>query len=154
MGGIVALESAAAFRELTADGRDATLAWQDDIAWPDTWRAAQFETAVNYIQAQRVRRQLMVEFAHGMHCVDAILHPNDAGGLLPIGNFCGYPALILPVGMIDQPTREGFTDYIAPEHVAPGAKLHKVPFGITLTGHLFDEARLISIGGEIVSGLG
>lgn len=154
LGGIVALESAAAFRELTADGRDATLAWQDDIAWPNTWRAAQFETAVNYIQAQRVRRKLMVEFAHGMHCVDAILHPNDAGGLLPIGNFCGYPALILPVGMIDQPTREGFTDYIAPEHVAPGAKLHKVPFGITLTGHLFDEARLISIGGEIVSGLG
>ena len=93
----------------------------------------------------------MVEFAHAMQGVDAILHPNQAGGLLPIGNFCGYPALIVPAGTIEQPTREGFTDYIAPGRVAPRARLHKVPFGITLTGHLFDEARLIGIGHIIVN---
>jgi Asp-tRNA(Asn)/Glu-tRNA(Gln) amidotransferase A subunit family amidase len=151
--GIVALESAAAFRELTADGRDATLAWQDDIAWPNTWRAAQFETAVNYIQAQRVRRKLMAEFAHAMQGVDAILHPNDAGA-------CSRSA-ILRVSGPDRARRHDRTADARGLHRLyrtrtrrAGAKLHKVPFGITLTGHLFDESRLVGIGGTIASGLG
>jgi Asp-tRNA(Asn)/Glu-tRNA(Gln) amidotransferase A subunit family amidase len=145
LGGLVVTEAAAAFADLTADGRDDLLAWQDDAAWPNSWRAAHFETAVNYIQAQRLRRRLMQQFAATMAPVDAILHPNDAAGLLAIGNHCGYPAIVMPSGFIDQPTRTGFTSYIPPEKQTAGARRRPVPFGTTLTGHLFDEARLLAI---------
>ena len=153
LGGIVVLEAAAAFQELTANGRDDLLKWQDDIAWPNSWRAAHFETAVNYIQAQRLRRKLMHEFATVMTGVDAILHPNDAGGLLAIGNHCGYPALVMPAGFLEQPTREGFTAYVAPDDVKPGVSMRRVPFAVTLTGRLFDEARLVAIGQKLSGAL-
>ncbi|PZU56717.1 MAG: amidase [Sphingobium sp.] len=151
LGGLVVTESAAAFADLTADGRDDLLAWQDDVAWPNSWRAAHFETAVNYIQAQRVRRRLMQQFAATMAPVDAILHPNDAAGLLAIGNHCGYPAIVMPSGFIDQPTRTGFASYIPTEKQTAGAKRRPVPFGTTLTGHLFDEARMLAIAEEIAA---
>jgi Asp-tRNA(Asn)/Glu-tRNA(Gln) amidotransferase A subunit family amidase len=141
---IVAVESAAAFEPLTLDGRDDTLTWQADAAWPNTWRAARFEPAIGYVQAQRLRRRLMAEFARTMAVVDAILHPTSK--LLGVGNHTGYPALVLPAGFVDQPTRTGFTGYVTPDKIPPGAPRHRVPFGIALTGHLFDEARLLAIG--------
>ena len=153
LGGIVVLEAAAAFRDLTASGQDATLAWQDDVAWPNSWRAAQFESAVSYIQAQRARRRLMQQFAQTMRGVDAILHPYGAGGLLGIGNHCGYPGLAIPAGLMEQPTRTGFTAYIPPSDFPRGAALHRVPFSISLTGHLFDEARLVAIGRALQAAL-
>ncbi|MET1756612.1 amidase [Novosphingobium sp. RD2P27] len=154
LGGLVVLEAAAAFQELTASGRDDLLTWQDDIAWPNSWRAAQFETAVNYIQAQRLRRRLMLEFAKTMASVDVILHPNNAGGLLAIGNHCGYPALCLPVAMLKQPTRQGFTDYVAPADVPAGAAMHRVPFNVSITGRLFEEARLVAVGQALARTIG
>jgi Asp-tRNAAsn/Glu-tRNAGln amidotransferase A subunit and related amidases len=153
LGGIVVLEAAAAFEELTASGKDDQMKWQDAAAWPNSWRAAHFEVAVNYIQAQRLRRKLMHAFAQTIAGVDAILHPNGAGGLLPIGNHCGYPALVLPAALLDQPTRTGFTSYVAPADIEPGAALHKVPFGVTLTGHLYDEGRLTAIGQRLADEL-
>lgn len=150
LGGIVVLEAAAAFQELTADGRDDLLAWQDDVAWPNSWRAAHFETATSYIQAQRIRRRLMQEFAATFVGVDAILHPTDAGGLLSIGNHCGYPALVFPTGFLPQPTRPGFESYVSPAEVNTAAALHSVPFAATLTGRLFDEAKLVAIGEQIM----
>ncbi len=146
LGGIVVIEAAAAFEELTLSGADDTLKWQDEAAWPNSWRAARFEPAIGYIQAQRLRRRLMSEFAQTMAGVDAILHPNDAGHLLTIGNHTGYPALVVPAGFLDQPTRTGFSTHLDP---APGAALHRVPFTVTLTGHLFDEPRLLAIGAEL-----
>jgi Asp-tRNA(Asn)/Glu-tRNA(Gln) amidotransferase A subunit family amidase len=146
LGAIVMVESAAAFEELTLSGADDTLAWQEDAAWPNGWRAARFEPAIGYVQARRLRRRLMGEFAQTMAGVDAILHPNDAGGLLGIGNHTGYPALVLPAGLIDQPTRPRSVTYIDPARAMPGAARHRVPFAISLTGHLFDEPRLLAIG--------
>ena len=153
LGGIVVLEAAAAFEELTATGMDEKLVWQEDIAWPNSWRAAHFETAVNYIQAQRQRRRLMEEFAEVMGGVDAILHPNNAGGLLIIGNHCGYPGLVFPAGFVDQPTRKGFTAFVPATDAAADAQVKSVPFTATLTGHLFDEARLTAIGGVLTQAL-
>jgi Asp-tRNA(Asn)/Glu-tRNA(Gln) amidotransferase A subunit family amidase len=141
---IVVVDSAAAFEALTLDGRDDTLTWKAEVAWPNTWRAARFEPAIGYVQAQRLRRRLMAEFARTMAGVDAILHPTAK--LLGIGNHTGYPALVLPAGFVDQPTRTGFASYVAPDAIAAGTPRHRVPFGIALTGHLFDEARLLAIG--------
>ena len=152
LAGIVLIESAAAFEELTLDGADDGLAWQADAAWPNSWRAARFEPAIGYVQAQRLRRRLMIEFADTIAGVDAILHPTDAPGMLGIGNHCGYPALVLPAGLLPQPTRTGFADHLDPTGV-PATALHRVPFAITLTGHLFDEARLVAIGGHLEQAL-
>lgn len=149
LGSLVVTEAAAAFETLTASGQDDLMTWQDDIAWPNSWRAMQFQNAVGYVQAQRVRRQLMIDFATTMEGVDAILHPNDAGGLLAIGNHCGYPALVLPTGTLEQPTRTGFASHVATGDIPQGAALHKVPYAVTLTGKLFDEPALLEIGARI-----
>ncbi len=146
LGAIVMVESAAAFETLTLSGADDSLAWQEDAAWPNGWRATRFEPAIGYVQAQRLRRRLMHEFATTMADVDAILHPNDAGGLLGIGNHTGYPALVLPAGLVDQPTRPRSVTHIEPARMPPGAARHRVPFAISITGHLFDEPRLLAIG--------
>lgn len=148
---IIPVEAAAAFEELTLSGADDGLAWQDDAAWPNTWRAARFEPAIGYVQARRLRRRLMTEFAATMAPVDAILHPSSAGRLTAIGNHTGYPALILPAGFLDQPTRTGFANHLDPK---PGEAVHRVPFPVTLTGHLFDEPRLLAIGAELERWLG
>ncbi len=146
LGAIVMIESAAAFEELTLSGADDMLAAQDDAAWPNGWRATRFEPAIGYVQAQRLRRRLMGEFAATMAGVDAILHPNYSGGLLGIGNHCGYPTLVLPAGLVDQPTRGRSIPYLDPAKAPPGTTLHRVPFTISITGHLFDEPRLLAIG--------
>lgn len=146
LGAIVQVESAAAFEELTLSGADDTLAWQEDNAWPNGWRAARFEPAIGYVQAQRLRRRLMGEFAVTMQSVDAILHPNDAGGLLGIGNHCGYPTLVMAAGFVAQPSRVRSGAYVDPAKVPAGTALHRVPFAISITGHLFDEPRLLAIG--------
>ncbi|TNE57936.1 MAG: amidase, partial [Alphaproteobacteria bacterium] len=62
-GTLIEVESAAAFEELTLSDRDDELVWQTEQAWPNTWRAAQFESAVNYVQVERLRRRLMEEMA-------------------------------------------------------------------------------------------
>jgi Asp-tRNA(Asn)/Glu-tRNA(Gln) amidotransferase A subunit family amidase len=147
--GLVVTEAAAAFEALTLDGRDDMLRWQDDAAWPNSWRVARFEPAIGYIQAQRLRRRLMIQFGETMRGVDAILHPNSAGGMIGIGNHTGYPALVIPAGFLDQPTRTGFAAHIEVPGGTPAAALHRVPFTVTLTGHLYDEPRLLGIGAEL-----
>src|SRR5213080_1714280 len=52
-------EAAAAFDELTRTGRDKLLTSQKDYDWPNTFRAARFIPAVEYIQAARARKLLM-----------------------------------------------------------------------------------------------
>jgi len=151
LAGIVVLEAAAAFERLTLEDEDDELRWQDDIAWPNTWRAARFEPAIGYIQAQRLRRRLMQEFARSMADVDALIHPNFAADLLAIGNHTGYPALVVPAGLLPQPVRPGFETYVEP---AVGATTRAVPFTASLTGHLFDEPRLVAIGARIARELG
>jgi len=142
---LVVIEAASAFEELTLDGRDDMLRWQASEAWPNSWRAARFEPAIAYVQARRLRRRLMIEFDRSMAGVDAILHPVSAGHLLAIGNHCGYPSITLPVDLLAQPTRTGFTEHVETARVPKGAGLHRVPFGITLTGRLFEEPVLVAL---------
>lgn len=142
---LVVVEAASAFEELTLDGRDDTLRWQAPEAWPNSWRAARFEPAIGHVHARRLRRRLMIEFERTMVGIDAVLHPVSAGRLLSIGNHCGYPSITLPVDLLAQPTRTGFAEHVDPILVSKGEALHHVPFGITLTGKLFEEHLLVAI---------
>lgn len=145
LGPIVTVESAAAFETLTIDGLDDALRWQDDAAWPNTWRAARFLPAVSYVQMQRLRRRVMAALADAVAGVDIVAHPNFAGHMLAIANHAGYPSIGIRIGFIDQPARTLFQSYIPPDQRAPDAVLARVPRNISLTGHLFDEARLIAV---------
>src|SRR5215831_10514258 len=55
MRSILVAEAAAAFDDLTRSGRDKLLTQQTKDDWPNTFRAARFIPAVEYIQANRAR---------------------------------------------------------------------------------------------------
>jgi Asp-tRNA(Asn)/Glu-tRNA(Gln) amidotransferase A subunit family amidase len=151
LGIIVGAEAAAAFQELTLSSKDDLLKWQDDAAWPNSWRRARFIPAIDYINAQRLRRTVMEEMARVMDKVDALIHPNYAASLLMIGNMTGHPALALRAGFLQQPTRTLWQD---DAKAKKNNKTYRVPQAISLTGHLFEEAQLVSIGAGLEAAMG
>ena len=112
MGGlwiILAAEAAAAFDQITRDGRVDTMARQDDSAWPNIFRAARFIPAVEYINANRVRAQLMRDMARVMSEVDVFISPSYGGNTLGITNLSGHPCVALPNGFTDRGTPTSIT---------------------------------------------
>ncbi len=56
---ILYAEAAAAFEDLTLSDADDLLRRQDDGAWPNTFRRARFLSAVDHVQADRLRYRVM-----------------------------------------------------------------------------------------------
>jgi hypothetical protein len=77
---------------------------------------------VEYLQANRVRTQLMQAMAELMTDVDLYVAPSFSSNLL-LTNLTGHPAVVLPSG-----------------YSAAGT-----PTSITFTGRLYDEARLLAV---------
>jgi Asp-tRNA(Asn)/Glu-tRNA(Gln) amidotransferase A subunit family amidase len=119
-------EAATAFDELTRDGRDDLLARQTADAWPNDFRTSRLIPAVEYLRAQRLRTQLMVDMDRAMAGVVALVHPSYAANLLTITNLTGHPTFVAPNGMRE--SRGAHT-----------------PTSISFTGHLDDEARLLAL---------
>ncbi len=95
---ILSAEAAAAFEELTLSGRDDLLVRQIRNAWPNVFRAARFISAVDYIQANRVRTRL-IETTHDLfRGFDVVVTPTFAGGQLLWTNLTGNPAVVVPNG--------------------------------------------------------
>lgn len=151
---ILTSEAAAAFEELTLDNRDDLLSWQEPYAWPNLFRLARFIPAVDFIQAQRLRRQARdsLEQRLGAGEFDALISPSFAGELLLLTNFTGHPSLTLRVGFTQQPGRDPVRDEDPQSEAEP--ELRRVPHGITLWGRLFGEDRLIRIGHALEQRLG
>ena len=121
------VESAACFEELTRNGEDDQLEWQEDAAWPNSFRQSWFIPAIELMQASRVRRQVMETMESFMNDrFDAILSPPFTD-LLLITNSTGHPSVVL---------RRGFTREGRPESV-------------TLIGRLFDEGTLCRLGNAL-----
>jgi Asp-tRNA(Asn)/Glu-tRNA(Gln) amidotransferase A subunit family amidase len=116
-------ESAAAFDDLTRNGKDDLLVRQIKNAWPNSFRASRFIPAVEYIQASRVRQLLIQEMKKMMDRIDVYVSPSQEGNSLLLTNLTGHPCVVLP---------SGFT--------AKGN-----PTSITFTGNLFDEGTLLSV---------
>ncbi len=148
---VVEVEAAAAFQTLTLSGRDDLMVWQDDEAWPNTWRRAHFFPAVDFVNAQRFRRRVMAMMWDKLDRagIDALISPNYAGNLLVITNFTGHPGLTLPAGFIDTPTRTGFGN-----EQDEDAPRYRVPRNVTLWGPLFREDRLLAIAARLEAQLG
>jgi Asp-tRNA(Asn)/Glu-tRNA(Gln) amidotransferase A subunit family amidase len=120
---ILAAEAAAAFDQITRDGSVDTMTRQDDSAWPNVFRAARLIPAVEYINANRVRSQLMQDMARVMSDVDVFVSPSYGGNTLQITNFTGHPTVVLP---------NGFTD-------------KRSPTSITFIGGLYQEAETFAV---------
>ncbi len=119
---ILSAEAAAAFDELTTSGRDELLVRQDPGSWPVSFRTARFIPAVEYIQANRLRTQLIADMDKVFQQVDVYLNPSWGSSSLGITNYTGHPCVVLPNGF-----NEG------------------TPTSITFTGKLFGEAEVLSV---------
>jgi len=143
---ILFAEAAAAFEEITLNHQLDLLKAQVPDAWPNTFRQSRFLSAVDYVQADRLRRMVAVEMARIMSQVDLLLVPSLRDEILTITNFTGHPSLTLRAGFVE--VSEARSDW-APDPAKPLPKFNpprRVPHGVTLIGRLFDEGTIASAG--------
>jgi Asp-tRNA(Asn)/Glu-tRNA(Gln) amidotransferase A subunit family amidase len=146
---ILFAEAAAAFEKVTLDGEVDQLKMQVPDAWPNTFRQSRFLSAVDFVQADRLRRKVAEEIARVMKEVDVLLVPSLRDEQLVIFNFTGHPSLTLRAGFVE--VSEARSDW-APDPKHPLPKFNpprRVPHGVTLIGRLFDEGTLVSAGIEL-----
>ncbi len=143
---ILFAESAAAFEQITLDHEVDTLRMQTPDAWPNTFRQSRFLSAVDLVQADRLRRKVAAAFARIMDGVDLMLVPSLRDEFLVITNFTGHPSLTLRAGFVE--VHEARSDWAPdPNHPLPKfAQPRRVPHGVTLVGKLFDEGTIVSAG--------
>lgn len=116
-------EAAASFDELTRSNRDSLLTDQRRGAWPNAFRTARFIPAVEYINASRIRYELVQAYYEKTKDFDVIISPSFGGTQLLTTNLTGHPCVVVP---------NGFN--------AKGS-----PTSISFLGKLFGEAALVSL---------
>jgi Asp-tRNA(Asn)/Glu-tRNA(Gln) amidotransferase A subunit family amidase len=143
---ILFAEAAAAFEELTLSGGLSQLKMQVADAWPNLFREARFLSAVDFVQADRMRRKVAQEMERVFEEVDLLLVPSLRDEMLVIPNFTGHPSLTLRAGFVEvQMARSDWAP--DPAHPLPTfATPRRVPHGVTLIGRLFDEGTLGAVG--------
>jgi Asp-tRNA(Asn)/Glu-tRNA(Gln) amidotransferase A subunit family amidase len=139
-------ESAAAFEKITLDDEVDQLKMQVPDAWPNTFRQSRFLSAVDFVQADRLRRKVALEIARVFEQVDLLLVPSLRDEQLVIFNFTGHPSLTLRAGFVE--VSEARSDWAPdPKHPLPKfSPPRRVPHGVTLVGRLFDEGTLCAAG--------
>ena len=143
---ILFAEAAASFEELTMSGGLNQLKAQVPDAWPNLFRQARFLSAVDFVQADRLRRRVAQEMARIFSQVDLLLVPSLRDEMLTISNFTGHPSLTLRAGFVE--VAEARSDW-APDPARPLPKFsppRRVPHGVTLIGRLFDEGTVARAG--------
>ncbi len=143
---ILFAEAAAAFEEMTLDGRVDQLQMQVPDAWPNLFRQSRFLSAVDFVQADRMRRMVAREMARIFRQVDVLLVPSLREEMLTISNFTGHPSLTLRTGTVE--VNRARSDW-APNPQRPLPTFdppRRVPHGVTLVGRLFDEGTMARVG--------
>ncbi len=139
-------EAAAAFEELTlSNGVDQMKAQVPD-AWPNFFRMSRFLSAVDFVQADRLRRKVAGEMARIFADVDLLLVPSLRDEMLTIGNFTGHPSLTFRAGFVN--VAQARSDWAPdPAHPLPTFDPpRRVPHGVTLIGRLFEEGTIGRVG--------
>ena len=119
---ILSAEAAAAFDDITRDGRVNQLSGQGPGDWPNTFRTSRFIPAVEYLRAQRARRLLMHEMEKLMSQWDVFVSPAPGSASLLVTNLTGHPAVVLPCGFVNE-----------------------LPVAIMFTGGLYDEVSPLRV---------
>jgi Asp-tRNA(Asn)/Glu-tRNA(Gln) amidotransferase A subunit family amidase len=120
---ILSAEAGAAFDELTRSGRDDQLVRQIENAWPNVFRQSRTIPAVEYIQANRVRKLVMRDMERLLDGLDCWVAPSFGGSNLLLTNLTGHPSLVVPNGFRSDGT----------------------PTSITFNGRLFGEPTIIAL---------
>ena len=143
---ILFAEGAASFEELTLSHASDQLKVQTFDAWPNLFRQSRFLSAVDFVQADRMRRKVAQEMARLVNLVDLLIVPSLRDEMLTITNFTGHPSLTLRAGFVE--VSEARSDW-APDPSRPLPKFsppRRVPHGVTLIGRLFDEGTVATAG--------
>ena len=151
---ILFAEGAASFEELALTNQLGTLKVQVKDAWPNFFRQTRFLSAIDFVQADRLRRRVALEMARVFQNVDVLLVPSLRDEQLTITNFTGHPSLTLRAGFVD--VSEARSDW-APDPANPLPKFsppRRVPHGITLIGRLFDDGLIGQVGVALERALG
>jgi Asp-tRNA(Asn)/Glu-tRNA(Gln) amidotransferase A subunit family amidase len=119
---ILDVESAASFDDLTRSGDISLLqTGASRSTWGNTFRAARFVPAVEYLRAQRARTLLMRQMDQFMSQFDVLLSAG-ADGTLSTTNLTGHPAMSVKCGIVGNQPRI-----------------------LMLTGQLYDEATMARV---------
>lgn len=143
---ILFAEAAAAFEDLTLSHKIDELKVQTPDAWPNTFRQSRFLSAVDFVQADRLRRMVAIEMQKLLTDVDLLLVPSLRDEMLTISNFTGQPSLTLRAGFVE--VSQARSDW-APDPSRPLPKFdppRRVPQPITLVGRLFEEGTIARVG--------
>jgi Asp-tRNA(Asn)/Glu-tRNA(Gln) amidotransferase A subunit family amidase len=114
--------------------------------WPNLFRMSRFLSAVDFVQADRLRRRVAGEMARLFGEVDLLLVPSLRDEMLTIGNFTGHPSITLRAGFVQ--VSQARSDW-APDPANPLPTFsppRRVPHGVTLVGRLFDEGTIARVG--------
>jgi len=121
---ILEAEAAAAFDELTRSDRDSLMVRQHRYAWPNLFRTARYITAVEYIQANRIRHDLIEAYHQKMKGFDVVVTPSFQGGdQLLATNLTGHPVVVVPNGF----------------------KKSGSPTSISFLGNLYEEGTVLAV---------
>ena len=123
MQSILTAEASAAFDALTRSDQDTLLVRQNAGAWPNTFRAARFTSAVDFINANRARYKLVKSVNDLMKQYDVIITPSYGGSQLLTTNLTGHPCVVL---------KNGYNE-------------NGSPVSISFLGNLFDEATILAV---------
>ncbi|HKA22930.1 MAG TPA: amidase [Blastocatellia bacterium] len=143
---ILFAEGAASFEELALNNQLGMLKAQVKDAWPNIFRQARFLSAIDFVQADRLRRKVALEMARVFKDVDLLIVPSLRDEQLTITNFTGHPSLTMRAGFVE--VSEARSDW-APDPENPLPKFsppRRVPHGITLIGRLFDDGLIGRVG--------
>ena len=139
---ILFAEGAASFEDLVLSGKADEMKMQVADAWPNMFREARFLSAVDFVQADRMRRKVAMEMERIFSSVDLLLVPSLRDEILTITNHTGHPCITFRAGFVN--VSEARSDW-APDPKNPLPKFttpRRVPHGVTLLGKLFDEGTV------------
>ena len=143
---ILFAEGAASFEDLALNNQLGSLKVQVRDAWPNLFREARFLSAVDFVQADRLRRKVALEMARIFRDIDLLLVPSLRDEQITITNFTGHPSLTFRAGFVE--VSEARSDW-APDPANPLPRFtppRRVPHGITLVARLFDDGLLGRVG--------
>ena len=126
---ILEAEAAAAFDGLTRSRGTDRLVRQERYAWPNVFRHARFIPAVEYVNANRIRTQLMRAMGDLMSRIDVLVAPSFGNANLLITNLTGHPAVAIPNALFPV---EGSDD-------------RREPHSITFVGPLWGEHHALRL---------
>jgi Asp-tRNA(Asn)/Glu-tRNA(Gln) amidotransferase A subunit family amidase len=118
---ILRAEAGSFFDELVRTHQDRLLSEQNKSSRANSLRQARFISAVEYLQANRFRSQLIEKFNTMINSYDFIIAPSNGKNISLATNLTGHPAIAVPNGF-DKKGR---------------------PTSIMLIGNLYDEAPLL-----------